>query len=250
MRVALVDPLAYTPPYDHALASALGREGHAVTLLTSRFPHGRAPAPDGYAREELFLPHSSRLLRKAPRARIRKLLKGVEYLPSVRRLVRRIDALEPDVTHVQWLARPEIDVRWLRRIAQRRPTVLTAHNALPRRQRALGAWREALETVDRVVVHAMQTENRLAELGIERSRMTLIPHAVFESPVEQPVFAPEGRTLLFLGLIRRYKGLDVLVSALPEILREVPDARATRAARHLRDRADRGHGAPGGGHQR
>ena len=225
MKIALVDPLGYTTPYDDRLASALGERGHDVRLLTAPFLLDHPPAPSGYAREELFLPHSSRLLRKAPRARIRKLLKGVEYLPSIRRLVRRIDALEPDVTHVQWLARPEIDVRWLRRIAQRRPTVLTAHNALPRRQRALGAWREALETVDRVVVHAMQTENRLAELGIERSRMTLIPHAVFESPVEQPVFAPEGRTLLFLGLIRRYKGLDVLVSALPEILREVPDAR-------------------------
>src|ERR671929_200673 len=39
MRVALVDPLAYTPPYDHSLAAALAERGHAVTLLTSRFPH-------------------------------------------------------------------------------------------------------------------------------------------------------------------------------------------------------------------
>ena len=36
---------------------------------------------------------------------------------------------------------------------------------------------------------------------------------------------PSGSTLLFFGLIRRYKGLDVLVSALPEIRRRVPETR-------------------------
>ena len=45
MRIALVDPLAYAPPYDHALASAVAAEGHSVTLLTSRFPHGEVPEP-------------------------------------------------------------------------------------------------------------------------------------------------------------------------------------------------------------
>jgi 2-polyprenyl-6-methoxyphenol hydroxylase-like FAD-dependent oxidoreductase len=66
MRIALVDPLAYTPPYDHALATALAEEGHDVTLLTSRFPHGSAPVPERYGREELFAPVSTRLFRRAP----------------------------------------------------------------------------------------------------------------------------------------------------------------------------------------
>jgi glycosyltransferase involved in cell wall biosynthesis len=225
VKVALVDPLGFTTPYDDRLATALGQLGHEVHLLTAPFLLDHAPAPDGYTREELFVPVSSRLLRRTPRARVRRVLKGIEYLPSVRRLVRRIDALAPDVAHVQWLARPELDLRWLRRVAQVRPTLLTAHNALPRRQRAHGAWREALETVDGVVVHSMRTLDRLEAFGIERKRMTLIPHAVFDAPVEQPVVEPDGKTLLFFGLIRRYKGLDVLVSALPEILSDVPDAR-------------------------
>jgi hypothetical protein len=79
MRVALVDPLAYTPPYDHELAAALARRGHEVTLLTSPFLHGDAPAPDGYAREELFLPLSSRLLARSPRSRLRRAVKALEY---------------------------------------------------------------------------------------------------------------------------------------------------------------------------
>jgi glycosyltransferase involved in cell wall biosynthesis len=225
VKVAIVDPLGYTTPYDDRLASALGDRGHDVHFLTAPFLLDRAPEPSGYVREEIFVPHASRLLRKAPRARVRKALKALEYLPSVRRLLRRLEALDPNVVHVQWLVRPELDLRWLRKVAHQRASVLTAHNALPRRARALDAWRSALQTVDRVVVHSSRTEDRLAELGLERERMTLVPHPVFDAPIEQAVSPPRGRTMLFFGLIRRYKGLDVLVSALPEILRSVPDAR-------------------------
>ena len=100
MKIALVDPLGYTTPYDDRLASALGERGHEVHLLTSPFLLDRTPSPNGYVREELFIPWSSRLLRHKPRARLRRVVKGVEYLPSVRRLLRRIDALAP----VTWFA--------------------------------------------------------------------------------------------------------------------------------------------------
>jgi glycosyltransferase involved in cell wall biosynthesis len=224
MRIALVDPLGYTTPYDDRLASGLAELGHDVHLLTAPFLLDRAPEPDGYVREEVFVPLASRLLRGSPRAPFRRVLKGAEYLPSIRRLLRRIDALEPDVVHVQWLTRPELDIRWLRRLARRLPTVFTAHNAFPRRQSAMDAWRETLETVDRVVVHSQQTLDKLAGFGVERARMAVIPHPVFDSPVEAPVDLPNGRTMLFFGLIRRYKGLDLLVSALPTILAAVPEA--------------------------
>jgi len=214
MRIALVDPLAYTPPYDHALASAVAVEGHSVTLLTSRFPHGEVPEPESYGREELFAPLSTRLFRRAP---ARMALKGLEYPPSVARLVRRIERLDPDVVHVQWLPRPEHDLRWLRRVADERPVVLTAHDVLPRRAKALRAWPDVLETAERVVVHSHRGVEQLVELGLDRERIARIPHPVFEGE-ELP--APSGRTLLFFGLIRDYKGLDVLLEALPE----VPDA--------------------------
>jgi glycosyltransferase involved in cell wall biosynthesis len=211
MRVALVDPLAYTPPYDHHLAAALARRGHDVTLLTSAFLHGEAPEPVGYTREELFLPLSARLLRGRPRARARLALKGLEYAPSAWRLLRRIAQLDPDVVHLQWLPRPELDVRWLRRLE--RPTALTAHDVVPRRDRALPAWRQAVSLVDRVIVHSQRAVDQLQEFGPR-----LIRHPVFEAT---PLGPPRGKTLLFFGLLRDYKGLDVLVRA----LRRIPDAR-------------------------
>jgi glycosyltransferase involved in cell wall biosynthesis len=213
MRVALLDPPSFTAPYDHALASALARRGHDVTLLTSPFTHGEAPAPDGYRREEIFLPVSSRLVRRSPRSRLRLPLKGVEYVPSAARLLRRVAKLEPDVAHVQWLAIPRYDLHWLRRLV--RPTVLTAHDVLPRRQKNARAWGEALALVDRVVVQSQRALEQLVELGVERERLVRIGHPVFESGVEAR--PPTGATILFFGLIRDYKGLDVLVRALPEL---------------------------------
>lgn len=225
MRIALVDPLGFTTPYDDRLASALGVRGHDVHLLTSPFLLDQPPEPNGYVREELFIPWSSRILRRAPRARLRRLVKGAEYLPSVRRLLRRIDELAPDVVHVQWLSRPELDVRWLRRVESRHPLVFTAHNALPRRERAYGAWREALTLAARVVVHSRQAVERLVEFGIDREKIVRVSHPVFDSPGALDTEPPSGTRLLFFGLIRHYKGLDVLVRALPEIRRHVPDAR-------------------------
>jgi glycosyltransferase involved in cell wall biosynthesis len=212
MRVALVDPLAYTPPYDHSLAAALAARGHDVSLLTGPFVHGDVPTPNAYRREEVFLPLSGRLFRRAPRSTLRLPVKALEYRPSVRRLLRRIEELDAEVVHIQWLPRPELDVRWLKRIG--RPLVLTAHDVVPRRARARAAWPEVLATVARVVVHSRHAVDELAELGIPRDRIVRIAHPIFDADA---LPSPSGRTLLFFGLIRDYKGLDVLVTALPKI---------------------------------
>ena len=224
MRVALVDPASFTPPYDHGLAAALARRGLEVDLVTSPFVYDDPPEPDGYRRHEVFLPLSSRLTRRFPRSPLRLGLKGLEYGPSVLRFRRRIESLDPDVVHLQWLPRPSLDVRWVRELAGARWTVLTAHDVVPRREGQMDAWLEILRSVDRVVVHSLRAVERLSGLGVPRERLVRIAHPIFDVRAE-PLGPPEGSTLLFFGLLRRYKGLDVLVSALPAILDRVPGAR-------------------------
>lgn len=220
VRIALLDPPSYSPAYDHHLASALAARGHDVELLTSPFAFTEPPVPDGYRRNELFLPLSGRLLRRSPRSRLRLPLKALEYGPSVARLLARVRRSAPDVVHVQWLPLGRRDLVWARRLPH--PRVLTAHNVLPHSGKADDAARRTLYgAFDCIVVHTQRGVEQVAGFGVPAERVVRIPHGTFDAPPAAPIEPPSGRTLLFFGLIRRYKGLDVLVRALVD----VPDAR-------------------------
>jgi glycosyltransferase involved in cell wall biosynthesis len=207
VRVLLADPPAYTPPYDHALASALARAGAEVELVTSRFRFGELPAPDGYERHELFYPLSSRLFR---RSRLRLPLKALEHPLGLARLARR----RADVVHLQWLAAPELDARLLR---ARAPLVFTAHDLLPRRTAAKTAlWQRLFGRFERVVVHSARGRETLARFGVPEQKLRVIPHPVFPAQVDR---RDDGSTVLALGLVRPYKQVEHArraVAALPD----------------------------------
>jgi glycosyltransferase involved in cell wall biosynthesis len=209
VRVALCDPSAFTPQYDHELAAGLARAGAEVELLTSRFRFGEAPAPAGYERREIFYPWSSRAFR---RSRLRLPLKALEHPLGMTRLARA----RADVVHLQWLAWPRLDRALLR---VRAPAVFTAHDLLPRRSAAdRDLWRRLFARFRRVVVHSARGLELLAELGVPEDSLRVIPHPVFPS---DPPRADDGRTVLALGVIRPYKGLSDAIEA----TRRVDDAR-------------------------
>lgn len=198
MRVVLADPSAFTPPYDHELAVALARAGADVELVTSRFRFGEAPDPFGYRRSESFYPLSSRLFL---RSRLRVPVKAAEHVPGMVALLRR----RPEVLHMQWLTAPELD-RYVFR--PRVPSVFTAHDLLPRRtSHKRDLWRTLLRRFDGVVVHSQHGRTALAELGVEAR---VIPHPVFPSA---PPRTNDGQTVLALGVLRAYKGIDDAVEA-------------------------------------
>jgi len=172
MRVLLADPPAFTPAYDHELASALAPAGAEVELVTSRFRFGETPAPDGYVRSELFYPVSARLFRRSP---LRLPLKAAEHPFGLAALRRR----PADVLHLQWLAAPELDARLFRPHA---PAVFTAHDLLPRRTaKRADLWRRLLGRFERVVVHSESGRDTLAGIGVDPARLRLVPHPVFPS---------------------------------------------------------------------
>ena len=221
MRVHVVDPSAYTPPYDHALCAALGAEGAQVELYTSRFAHGPVARPDGYERRELFY----RVAAHVPDARARRVVKLAEHVPDMLRYRRAARAA--DVVHFQWLAVQHLDGHLLpgsrASSGARRPLVLTAHDILPREARPgqRAAQRRLYDHFDAIVVHSEHGRRRLTdELGVDPERVHVIAHGVFEHLAADgmdaqtaPPFATELPVVLCFGLMRPYKGIDLLLQA-------------------------------------
>jgi glycosyltransferase involved in cell wall biosynthesis len=221
LRVQIVDPSAFTPPYDHALAAALARGGARVQLVTSEFAYGSVPAPDGYDVRLPFYRHAV----GAPGSRLRRATKLLEHVPDMlryRRLARGVD-----VAHFQWL-----DVQWFDAwLLPRERTVLTAHDLLPREPRPgqVRAQRRLYDAVDAVVVHSEYGRRQLVDgLSLDPAKVHVIRHGAFshltrlprEQPLQHDLAAVEEPVVLFFGLLRPYKGIETLLAA----WREVRDA--------------------------
>ena len=234
MRVQIVDPSAQTPPFDRALAAALARAGAQVELATSSFVHGEVAEPAGYRVDELFYPRSSRM----PSGSLqRRVLGFAEHVPGM--LSARRKARDADVVHYQWLTLPGLDAALLPTAPAR---VWTTHGFLRASDSGgpggLKASLRALERMDAVVALSHYGAARLEEAGVRPDKVAVIPHGAFDYLTELPgrplpagLEGAEGPVILLFGLIRPYKGTDVLLRAFAEL--EEPKAELWIAGRPL-----------------
>src|SRR4051812_48143521 len=238
VRVHLIDPSGDVLPYDHALAAALARQGVDVDIVTSRFVYGPTPEPAGYDVSESFYRLATRFGEHAPRRR--RAVKLAEHVPDMLRYRSRAD--DADVRHFQWLPIERIDSYLL---PAARPRVLTMHNVIRREAVDL----RLAERMDAVVVHTRHGAELLgggergprrrgggragvvapprhgAELLGGGERVHVIPHGAFEHLTRQPHEEPlpaelagvDRPVVLYFGVIRPYKGVDVLVEAFQQV---------------------------------
>ncbi len=223
MRVQLVDPRGDVTPYDHALSAALARRGAEVELVTSRFVYGPIPEARGYEVSERFYRHA---VRRGERRRSRQALRLLEHVPDMLRYRRHAGGA--DVRHFQWLPLEAIDSLL---IPNERPRLMTLHNVIRRGEgrRSAAVTRLLAERMDAVVVHTEHGSRRLTErLGVDPSKVRVVPHGAFEHltrqreevPLPNELAAVEAPVVLSFGMVRPYKGIDVLLDA----FREVPEA--------------------------
>ena len=242
LRVALVDPSGYSRPYDHELARGLAARGHTVTLWTAGFVHGDAPAAAGYDVREHFYRRSNAM---PVGSRVRPAAKALEHVADLRRMRASVRREPPDVVHVQWSVLRSVERPFYRRLLWAGvPVAYTAHDPVPmlggaRRRRSAAA---TARVFPRVICHSEWGRAALVErCGVDPGRVRVIPHGAFTylaelAPVPPPL-DPAGPLAVVPGLIRPYKGVDVLLRAWPQVRARVPDATLLVAGRPMMDTA-------------
>ena len=159
-------------------------------------------------------------------------LGAVSSAPFGPRLATELTRERPDITHLH-APFPPGEAAWL--LLGRRPMVATHHADIVR-QKLLGAlWspiqRRVLSSARRIIIGSPVLARTSPSLAEHAERLRVIPYGVDaerfaptadrlgtarEQRASDPFFN-ERRVLVFVGRLRYYKGLDVLIDALASI---------------------------------
>lgn len=233
MRISLIGP---TYPYRGGIA-------HYTTLLAEQLRQD--PAHDllfiSFARQYPAWLYKGRSDRDPSQQPIRT---NAEYLLSPLnptswwRTLRRLREWRPELVVMQWWVpfwAPVWSIlgRGIRRLPGQPRLYFICHNVLPHEQGGPGrrvlpaVTRLALAPADGFLVHSRADGQVLQQLLPDAVyRVTPLPtyEALGQGPADAlPFEVPGDRPLLlFAGFVRPYKGLDVLLKALPAVLRARP----------------------------
>ena len=154
-----------------------------------------------------------------------------------RHTLRQIRQWQPDVVIIPWW-HPYFAPVWLglgrgiRRLKPRPKLIFICHNVRPHEQGRLSQWllptvlKSVLGQGDRFIVHS-QADKAILQSYLPQAQIRVSPlpsyAALGKIPAgELPVVLPGDRPLmLFCGLVRPYKGLDVLLEAMALLTRPI-----------------------------
>jgi glycosyltransferase involved in cell wall biosynthesis len=236
LRAVIVDLLCNTPYYCGPLAAALAAADVHVDLASPRF----YPEPDyldAYPRAPWIVDLAVHAARPRP---LRLAARSVEAAINAAGLLARIVARRYDVVHVQWNPleeRTTLPMRILRARCDAAGALLvqTAHNAVPHDRPVVdrATIRANLELAHLVIAQTAGVASELRqELGVS-TRIEVIPHPALFVDRDLPPRAAararlglgDGPVVAFIGLLRPYKGIDLLADAWPAVIDQLPDAR-------------------------
>ena len=231
LDLALVGPMhPYRGGIAHFLETMYGglqRRGHhleAVTF-TRQYPELFFPGKTQYVEGDVERP--------VPAVRLLDTVNPLSWYRTGEYLRR----LQPDaIIYKYWMSFFAPSFGTITRMANRRgiKSIVVVDNALPHERRPgdvlLGKY--FLQACDGCVVMSESVEEDLHTLNVQAPvrRVAHPTYDVFGDPEPQAEarraldLPEEAPVLLFFGFVREYKGLHVLLEALPRVLQDLPDA--------------------------
>ena len=160
-------------------------------------------------------------------------LKSLRYTMALSKAAFILRVNGTRIVHIHWMIDRRADLRFMRLLRlMRLKVVYTAHNLLPHDEHTpenRAFYEHVYRVPDRLIVHSENNRKEMLELfTVDPEKITVIPHGchrlLFEQAGARPVMTrqelgipDDRRVILFFGLIKRYKGLDVLLQAFETI---------------------------------
>jgi len=210
-----------------AMVSGFEARGHRVTpyTFTRQYPEILFPGKSQFDdRGASFVPEAKRVLDS---------VNPLSWLTTAREVGRA----RPDVVVFKyWLPFLAPAFGSVARLARRAgiPSIVVVDNAIPHERRPgdIVLGRYFLRSAAGLVVMSETVDRDLDRLGVTAPRVR-VGHPVYDnfgpsiprSEARARLGIPDGaRLLLFFGFVRRYKGLHVLLEAMPRIASHLPEA--------------------------
>lgn len=159
------------------------------------------------------------------------LRKASANVKTIYRLYRTMASFRPDVIQLQANRDYRIYIA-VRLLARRCPFVYTVHDARPH---LAESWDKIMRTVHaryirnaaRILCLSNAVKQLLTEQGVDGERIDVIPHPahILFRHWLQPEHARNDNTVLFFGRMNKYKGIGVLLEAIPIIRKTIPEAK-------------------------
>src|SRR5579884_346277 len=241
----MIDAACQTPFYDYPLCHALVDVGCDLDLVTAPFLYGGLPPAPSVPVRLMF----GRVAPWGPlrgRQRLRQVARGLEYPFDWASVLAHIRARRPDVVHVQWAMVPIVDgmaFRAIRRAGVR--LIYTVHDIYPhygQLRRWLLSTRPLLHLADDLIVHTEANKAQLCEIaGLPPEKVHHIaqgnvvdwsgPRVPRDAARRRLGLLADAPLILFFGVIKPYKRLEMLLEALSSVLASLPETRLLVAGR-------------------
>jgi glycosyltransferase involved in cell wall biosynthesis len=243
IRIFMMDLLSVVPYYTGHLCGAL-KSISTVTVTLGTITYHLDPLyfnRTGIPRQSGLCDTASRLPAWIP-SRMRQAWKGAEYIANLFLLCIRFWFSRPDIVHVQFLPlleRGMLCELWFLQFLQSIgiPIVYTVHNVLPHENglRRRNRYESFYRSVAHLICHDVAARDELIDtFGIASHKITVIPHGPFfsgmtlsqqEARRRLGVKSADEVIVLMQGILRRYKGVLLLLNAWKDLLKSRRPAR-------------------------
>lgn len=224
MRIAIIHlgRKGAGPVYTLEMAKALHKLGHEVIYYASAYVENRKYVEKETFEKRFFETYTSRL----------SYAKSIIFKLGIKKVIQSILKDNPDIVYstMNDLWQP-----FLFPSLSRFTRVKTIHDVgiHEGNDSWFNKWwnRTAFKDAEKFVILSKKFVPQLQQRGISQNDITVIPHAGFDFYVRSKAYIVKStrKQLLFFGRIDRYKGIKVLLDAMPTILQSYPDLLLTIA---------------------